>query len=93
MAHFSFIIMEGGDALPDEMAGEYANASDAIDEAKRFLFDVGREVLVRGDCGSVRIQVWTAAGGLAFDANLDYAVHAAEAAGKHSRPAKDASGL
>jgi hypothetical protein len=75
MAHFSFIIMEGGNARQDELAGEYPDASDAIDEAKRFLFDVGREVLLRDDTCSVRIQVWTAAGGLLFDANLDYAVH------------------
>lgn len=78
MAHFSFIITEGGNARQDELAGEYSNASDAIDEAKRFLFDVGREVLTRDDTGSVRIQVWTAAGGLVFDANLDYAAHAAQ---------------
>ena len=78
MAHFSFIIMEGGKARQDELAGEYP--SDAVNEAKRFLFDVGREVLTRDDNGSVRIQVWTAAGGLVFDANLDYAVHVADGA-------------
>lgn len=76
MALFSIVITEGGNVRQDEMAGEYPHASDAIDEAKRFLFDVGREILTRDDTGSVRIQVRTAAGGLVFDANLEYAVHA-----------------
>jgi hypothetical protein len=80
MALFSIVITEGN-ARQDEMAGEYPDASDAIDEAKRFLFDVGRDILTRDDTGSVRIQVRTAAGGLVFDANLDYAVHAEAAAG------------
>ena len=80
MALFSIVITEGN-ARQDEMAGEYPDASDAIDEAKRFLFDVGRDILTRDDMGSVRSQVRTAAGGLVFDANLEYAVHAEGAAG------------